>query len=229
MLTRLVLVVSLIPFGLLLLLARQPLNQVDRAVAHDLYAGALADPAWTRLLLLWTDALGPATWRIVVIAIAAWLIWKGRLGAGAWALTVIVAGGLLGEALKIVIDRARPAFPDPVATAVGMSFPSGHALTATLGAGVIVLLLTPRLRGRPVLLVLAWGIAAFLVLSVSYTRVALGVHWVSDVVAGMLLGVAVLAVLTPTIPPALPAALTPGTRRRSPGRAHARSPSPRSR
>jgi undecaprenyl-diphosphatase len=56
---------------------------------------------------------------------------------------------------------------------------------------VLVLLILPRLPawGR----LLAWVIAWFLVVSVAYTRVALGVHWVSDVVAGVMLGVAVLA------------------------------------
>ncbi|MEU4697546.1 phosphatase PAP2 family protein [Nonomuraea dietziae] len=216
MIARLAFALTVIPFGLLLHVARQPLNGLDMAVAHDLHAHAVANPAWTRLMAFWTDALGPATWRVVVVGVAAWLAWRGAPLAAGWALITTVAGGLLGEGLKLLIDRARPIFPDPVSSAPGLSFPSGHALAATLGAGVLVLLARPALRGRPLPTALAWTAAALLALSVSYTRVALGVHWVSDVVGGMLLGVAVLAVSV--------LAFKPVRRRRSRATAHALSP-----
>ncbi|GAA2386185.1 phosphatase PAP2 family protein [Nonomuraea africana] len=216
MIARLSFALAVVPFGLLLHVARQPLNGLDMSVAHDLHAYAVANPAWTRFLAFWTDALGPATWRVLVVGIAAWLAWRGAPLTAAWAVITIVAGGLLGEGLKLLIDRTRPMFPDPVASAPGMSFPSGHALAATLGAGMLVLLARPALRGRRLLMALAWTAAALLTLAVSYTRVALGVHWVSDVVGGMLLGVAVLAVSV--------VAFRPVRRRRSPATARVRSP-----
>ncbi|MFD1935060.1 MULTISPECIES: phosphatase PAP2 family protein [Nonomuraea] len=183
-----------IPFTLLLLVAKMPVNGLDAQVAHELHDYALDHPAMTRLLIVWTDLFGPWSWRIAVIAFAVWLLYKGAPRLALWAVTTVTVGGLLALVLKIVIARARPHLPDPVALAPGDSFPSGHTVNVTLGAGVIVLLLLPMLsrKGRRV----AWAVACFLVLSIGYTRIALGVHWVSDVLAGIVLGAAVLAATT---------------------------------
>ncbi|GAA3582873.1 phosphatase PAP2 family protein [Nonomuraea rosea] len=181
----------MIPFSLLLVVAKMPVNELDAQVAAELHEYALAHPDVTRLLIVWTDLFGPWPWRIAVIAYAVWLLRHGAPRLAVWAVTTVTVGGLLGLALKIIVARARPHLPDPVALAPGDSFPSGHTVNVTLGAGVIVLLLLPRLPrwGRRV----AWAVAAFLVLSVGYTRIALGVHWVSDVAAGLVLGAAVIA------------------------------------
>jgi membrane-associated phospholipid phosphatase len=181
----------MVPFTLLLVIAKMPVNRLDAEVAEDLHEYALAHPGVTRLLIVWTDLFGPWPWRIAVGAFAVWLLYKGAPRLAVWALTTVTVGGLLGLVLKIIVARARPNLPDPVALAPGDSFPSGHAVNVTLGAGVIVLLVLPMLSrwGRRI----AWAVAWFLVLSVGYTRIALGVHWVSDVVAGIVLGTAVVA------------------------------------
>jgi membrane-associated phospholipid phosphatase len=185
-----------IPFTLLAVLVKtafEPITTLDARVAHDLNVYALAHPDWTRFITVWSEVFGPWPWRVAVILFAGWLIYRGAPRLAAWAITTITLGGLLGLGLKLLVDRTRPVFPDPVAVAPGESFPSGHALSATLGAGVIVLLLLPVLRRHPRLRVLAWSIAAFLALSVAYTRIALGVHWVSDAIGGVLLGIGVIA------------------------------------
>ncbi|MFC5825263.1 phosphatase PAP2 family protein [Nonomuraea insulae] len=184
----------MIPFNLLLVVARRPVNALDAGAAWNLHEYALAHPDVTRLLIVWTDLFGPWPWRIAVITYAAWLLHKGAPRLAAWAVTTVTVGGLLGLALKIILARARPHLPDPVALAPGDSFPSGHTVNVTLGAGVIVLLVLPMLSRWEK--VLAWVLACFLVVSVGYTRIALGVHWVSDVAAGIVLGVAVIAATT---------------------------------
>ena len=100
-------------------------------------------------------------------------------------------GGVLGVVLKLLVDRARPTFPEPVAHASGYSFPSGHALNSALGVGVLLLVFLPVLTrvGRAV----AYTLGAALVLLTGYDRVALGVHYVSDVVAGWAVALACLA------------------------------------
>ncbi|MEV0161430.1 phosphatase PAP2 family protein [Nonomuraea fuscirosea] len=181
----------MIPFSLLLVVAKLPLNALDAGVAAELHAYALANPDVTRVLIVWTDLFGPWPWRIAVAAYAVRLLRRGAPRTALWAVTTVTVSGLLAFAIKVVVARARPRLPDPVALAPGDSFPSGHAAGVTVGAGVIVLLMLPSLPrwGRWV----AWAVAAFLVLSVGYTRIALGVHWVSDVLAGTVLGAAVLA------------------------------------
>ncbi|MFC4535957.1 phosphatase PAP2 family protein [Sphaerisporangium dianthi] len=184
----------LVPFALLLVLVETsygPLHRLDEDTAATLHSYALEHPGWVSFLRLWTDVFGPGTWRIVVGAAAVWLVYKRAPRLAAWAVTTITVGGLLGLALKVVVARARPHLPNPVDLAPGASFPSGHTLNATLGVGIVLLLVMPLLTHRQ--RVTAWIAGAVIVLGVACTRVALGVHWVSDVAAGLVLGVAVVA------------------------------------
>jgi undecaprenyl-diphosphatase len=100
-------------------------------------------------------------------------------------------GGFLGLFLKIAVERARPLFDEPVAHAGGYSFPSGHALNSMLGVTVILLILLPVLHG--ITRVVAFGLGFAVVLMVGFDRVALGVHYVSDVLAGWSVAFAVVA------------------------------------
>lgn len=179
-------------FVALLVVAARPLNPLDERVTRELFEYTVADPGVTWLLVVWTELLGPWTWRVVVLVLAVWLWRRERRGVALWAAATIVVGGLIGWLLKVIVDRERPVLPDPVAFAPGDAFPSGHALNVTLGAGILLLLAMPQLSagGRAA----AWAGAVFLIVSVAYTRVALGVHWVSDVLGGIVLGVALLAV-----------------------------------
>jgi membrane-associated phospholipid phosphatase len=100
-------------------------------------------------------------------------------------------GGVLGVLLKLLVERARPSFHEPVAAAGGYGFPSGHALNSFLGVGILLLVLLPVLTrlGQAI----AFSVGAALVLLTGYDRIALGVHYVSDVVAGWAVALACLA------------------------------------
>ena len=81
---------------------------------------------------------------------------------------------------------------DPLSTAPGRSFPSGHALGATIGCCLLLLIALRFLpRGGRVAAVIA---AALIVTTVALARVVIGVHFVSDVLAGVTLGVGWVAV-----------------------------------
>jgi len=98
---------------------------------------------------------------------------------------VLVGETLLSNGLKLVLDRVRPAFV-PVAASLGPSFPSGHSTTAAAFFAAAALLVGRR-RSRKSRTVLT-GVAVGLAVAVAGSRVLLDVHWLSDVIAGLLLG-----------------------------------------
>ena len=101
-------------------------------------------------------------------------------------LAVVIAGQiLLTRGIKDILDRVRPEF-NPIAETLGPSFPSGHSAAAAAFLGAVALLVS---RGRtPHQRALIVGVAAGLAAGVACSRVMLGVHWLSDVVAGVLFG-----------------------------------------
>ena len=128
--------------------------------------------------------------------------------AGVAAGSAVAAAGLAVMILKETFDRARPPLADSSIVAVGLlpasaSFPSGHAATA-FAAAVAVGIVHPRLR-RPLL-----ALAAV----VAVSRVYLGVHFLTDVVVGSLLGAAIGAVAGTVVRAAAP---LPRSRPESPG------------
>ena len=183
-----------VPFTLIMLLVLsewEPLARLDRSVADDLNDVAREQTAFVDVLDAGSVILDPWVFRLAVIAAAVWLWQRGARRLATWAVTTAVIGGVLGVVLKLLVERSRPAFPEPVASASGFSFPSGHSLNAMLCVGILILIFLPVLsRGRRIV---AYLIGAALVLLTGYDRIALGVHYVSDVVAGWGVALAVLA------------------------------------
>ncbi|MCD0481362.1 phosphatase PAP2 family protein [Streptacidiphilus sp. ASG 303] len=190
--------VAAVPFGLVLLLVEAhwpPALRLDRDTAEDLHQQALAHPALVSVLRVLTDMVwDPVTMRLLTVLLVVWLLFRRAWRLAAWAAVTVAASGLVGLLVKTVVARTRPSLPDPVAHAPGFSFPSGHAMTAATCCPVLLLVLLPMVprRWRP----LPWALAVVSVVGVGYTRVALGVHWLSDVVGGWLLGLAVVAATT---------------------------------
>ncbi|WP_432901223.1 phosphatase PAP2 family protein [Micromonospora matsumotoense] len=186
----------LVPFALLAVLvvgAWSPLHGLDAAVTDALHRFAADHPVWVRALKAWTHLASPGPLRVAALVVVVWLWCRRARRLALWVVTTMVVGGALGALLKLLVGRDRPELLDPVARAAGFSFPSGHALNATLAAGVLLLVFLPFTRDRPVARVLLWTAAVLLVGVTGLSRVALGVHWVSDVLGGYLLGVAVVA------------------------------------
>ncbi|MFD5814022.1 phosphatase PAP2 family protein [Streptomyces sp. NPDC127038] len=187
--------ITAVPFGLLLVLVEgqwQPLRRLDTGAARRLHEIALEHPAWTSALRFLSDRVwDPVTLRTAVALLTLWLLYRRAWRLAAWSTVAAVAGGCIGLLVKTVVERARPSLEDPVARAPGFSFPSGHAMTATTSFAILLLVLlpmVPRSWRAP-----CWGAAVFSVVGVGFTRVALGVHWFSDVLGGWLLGLAVVA------------------------------------
>lgn len=137
------------------------------------------------------------SWRAgVLTAIAAGIIWW-RMG---WQEGGLVAlAGLLGVLeipLKAIIQRPRPGadLVQVLSTEEGFGFPSGHAVFITLLLGVLVALILPRLKRRRCRILLVAGLSGLLLL-IGYTRIYLGVHWLSDVIGGYVMGATLLMIL----------------------------------
>lgn len=131
-----------------------------------------------------THVIAAATFALVALLI----IHGQRLQAGLLACAVL-GGEVLDAILKSEFHRSRPEFSDPLTSATGFSFPSGHAMEAMIFGGAIVFLGWPRCRtvGQQILLATITGAA---VLLVGLSRVYLGVHYPSDVAAGYAAGAA---------------------------------------
>ena len=159
------------------------------------------------------DALSPlarvtelgSTW--AVIGVGAIVLLVGSLGGrprdGAAGALTIAIGALIVEILKRVTERVRPDFLDPVIQAVGYSFPSGHTTNATVAYGVLGVLVA-RMAWPTAIRVAIEVVLGAIVFAVGLSRVWLGVHYPTDVVAGWLLGgtiVLIYAALTLPAPP----------------------------
>jgi undecaprenyl-diphosphatase len=117
----------------------------------------------------------------IALAVFGWLRWRR---AAVW-LAVAMAGSLvLDLALKYVYHRTRPTAYFGTAPH-SYSFPSGHALCAFCFYGVLAGLLSARIKSLALRIVI-WCIAAALVIAIGISRIYLGVHYPSDVVAGYL-------------------------------------------
>ena len=119
--------------------------------------------------------------------------------ASAGVLTAAIASsGLLTHLLKQGIDRLRPDLVDHLTHSANASFPSGHALQATV-AFLIIGALAAQAQQGPRIRALIYAAAILLTLLVGISRVYLGVHWPTDVLAGWCLGTAWAALWWPVL------------------------------
>ncbi|MGK4582626.1 phosphatase PAP2 family protein [Kitasatospora sp. HPMI-4] len=188
-----------------------PLARLDRSWVDALHGFARGHTAWTASMQMVSDIGGPATTRIVLGVAAVWLWMIGARMLAGWAAAQLLLGWLAGWGGKILVDRARPHFADPVSYASGAAFPSGHAMASAITGAALVILLWPHANraGRAV----ACTVAALAVLIIGWTRIALGVHWPSDVLAGWLAAGLVVAGVTVAVELWRPGALNRDVRR----------------
>jgi len=127
--------------------------------------------------------------------LVAGILWKQGMRRRLAAFAASVAGAeVLVEVVKLAVRRPRPASLEPLAQAVGFSFPSGHSAVsaAFFGSVAAILAISAGSRRRSAAW-LAGGMAVAAAVGVS--RVALGVHWATDVLAGWALGFGWLALV----------------------------------
>lgn len=165
------------------LLANPLLGAFDdyvRAAVRSLY-----DDAFVHACVFIT-AFGDTTTLIAVTGVSAAWLWVGGRRQTMLGLLISALGSQLAVyVLKYAIDRGRPAF-ETFAHAATPSFPSAHATGAVAVYGFVVYALAARLTGRLRFECLFWG--GFCIALLAASRVIIGVHYLSDVIAGLLVG-----------------------------------------
>ncbi|MEI2766536.1 MAG: phosphatase PAP2 family protein [Dermatophilaceae bacterium] len=180
-----------LPVGAIAFLVRtqwEPILRIDEDTIVAATAFTRQHPALFQTLVAWEEAFQPRWVYLVGTLVCLWtwrrLHWRGR---SLWAFVTMMLAWNLALDVKLLVARARPVVEDALTHAPGYSFPSGHAANTAAAATTLTVLLWPAL-GRPGRAVAA-GVAALVVVATGADRVLLGVHYPSDVVGGMILGV----------------------------------------
>jgi membrane-associated phospholipid phosphatase len=197
LLAGLALALVAVPFGLLLLLVQdkwRPLLRIDDGARDDMHSYAVHHAGFVSALETLSTIGSAAVYLPLFALLALWLAWRRLPRLALFVVATVGGSPLLNSLVKQGVHRARPVLDDPVAHASGLSFPSGHAQAAVVAAGTLLLIFIPVLQGvwrrAAIAAAVAW------VLAIGFARVSLGVHYVSDVLAGYVLGGAWLTAMT---------------------------------
>jgi undecaprenyl-diphosphatase len=154
------------------------LDEQLRSALHD-----VASPPLTRLMIAASRYGGPAWLAPIGGALAIAFLMHGWRRGAVLVLVTMAGAGLLEMLLKLAFARVRPAAFFDYPLPVSHSFPSGHAFFAASFFGGLAVLVSGRVRGK-LLHAVIWLAAVALTLLVGISRVYLGVHYPSDVLAG---------------------------------------------
>jgi len=179
-----------IPFGLLLheVVSSGPLTVLDEGTAQWLNRHVAQHPLAVTAL----DGISllgkPITLFVIVGIPAVWLYSQGSRKLVLFLAVTCIGGGVVDSLVKLAVGRPRPTVDEPVATAIGKSFPSGHSMSSTICYGALLLVFLPMLgrAGR----VRAIAVTIVVVFAIGTSRLMLGVHFLSDVLGGYVLGLA---------------------------------------
>jgi undecaprenyl-diphosphatase len=181
-------------FGILLAFVRSKVSfvqTIDHSVARHLNEFAVRHHGAVRAGE-WVSTLGgPRTFYVLAAVLTVISLVRHAYRLAIWAAVTMAGAALLDVLLKNAVSRARPHFDQAVALAPGKSFPSGHALESFVGCGILLLATLPAMS-------IAWRrvaliAATVIVVAIGFSRVLLGVHYLSDVVGAWIFAAAWLA------------------------------------
>lgn len=181
-----VVVVSVAAFGIIAEMVRANRGLASYDLFFARWGAHHATPASTTGLKL-VSLLGGYPPVVLLSCVVAVAEYRRRLFRNVVPLLMLVVGGQFAvtNLIKFTVDRARPNIAQLTGFA-GTSFPSGHAAAAAATYAVFALVLgrrrSPRVKS------LLGGVAVSIAVAVAATRVLLGVHWFTDVLAGVFIG-----------------------------------------
>ncbi|MEX2290251.1 MAG: phosphatase PAP2 family protein [Mycobacteriales bacterium] len=192
LLGALVVLVAAVPLAVLVRAAHPGVVQADLGVSVAAARAVGEHDALLRAAQGVTLLGDPFLLTAATAGIALVLFRRGRARLALFVLAARLGAVVLSSGLKLAVDRTRPVFDEPVATALGASFPSGHALGAAAFWATGAVLLQPYVRRVRLLFTAAVAVAVL----VAVSRVLLGVHFPSDVTAGLFIGLGWAALCT---------------------------------
>ena len=180
----------MLPFSYLLVQVTSsgPLTRADSDIAESIHNVIVGNSVLIGLAHF-LSFLGSPVWFYLTVGAAAIFFWRrGSKRIAIYLAVTNLVGGFIDTIVKVAVDRPRPELEDPITHAFGKSFPSGHTMASTIGYGTLLLAFLPLIPNR-------WRVPAicgyvFIVFSIASSRLALGVHFFSDVLGGFVLGLA---------------------------------------
>ena len=159
----------------------------DDAVMHWMAAHQVKG---VQTAMLEITSLGTGTVVGMIVFIAGMFLWLNQHKHSAILLVAATLGGMvLDNLLKIGFNRPRPKIFEWGTYAVSSSFPSGHAMSSVIVYGTVAYL-AARLQRNVASRILTMAFAAFMIVAICASRLYLGVHYPSDVLAGVVIGLA---------------------------------------
>jgi undecaprenyl-diphosphatase len=189
--------IAAIAFGILAGIVRGGATQaLDESVVR--WLAAHRSPAMDDIMLEVTT-LGDGVVLIMIVAVASVFLW---LTKHHWSVYILLVGMIGGKALNTLLkasfDRTRPSAVEWIDQVSSPSFPSGHAMGAFITYGTVAYLVA-RLEPTRRLRYATWFIACGIIIAIGISRMYLGVHYPSDVIAGFAAGLAWVAIVASSV------------------------------
>lgn len=176
------------------------LADIDFAALDAFYPIGADHPGWVLGWDIFCLALGPGMFRVVTIALIVVAFVRRRIRTAIFLIVTVELAGLVTEIAKGAADRPRP--DTAFVTALGTSFPSGHALGVLVAVFALLTVALPAVRPAARAWLIAAGIAIVTLIGIG--RVVLNVHHPTDVLAGWALGYAYFVLCLLLVRPSRP-------------------------
>jgi undecaprenyl-diphosphatase len=185
--------IVLLGFGAMLGLAIAVTSGLSDSFDEVVIGVVRADEARRALAFLRPLTEAGSTWAVTIVAVAllAGLIWRRRPWMGLAAGFTILGAAILNTMAKTLVARARPELLEPIVIERGFSFPSGHSAMGMVAWGVVAVIVARSRLPRPLRSALLLGLGVLVAL-IGISRIYLGVHFPTDVLAGWMAGATVI-------------------------------------
>lgn len=192
-----IILLCLMIFGILafFVLQKGPLVMWDLDVVNRMHTTALSSPEWIKNVMLAGDYLGKQGYMVTCVILVLYFLIKRYWKELFMVIVLYIGQGVLFLRLGSLIDRPRPVFSENIGIVISYpSFPSGHMMSAVIMFGLLAYFIVPKISSRSGKAA-AILLAVFLVFFIGYSRFFMGVHYITDIIAGTALGVAWLTLV----------------------------------